>query len=121
MAAPSSERDRERMRTELGFQRWQAIGHFLIEADYLAFHRSDYRGAIAEYEKAWELLTTPWQRQIGGPDLLEGMAFYALRSEDPELARETLHTLVPRVKQVADPAVQEAIAKLSVLAGQVKQ
>ena len=80
--------DRARMRKELGFQRWEAAGHFLTYGDYLGFNQGDYRGAITEYEKAWELLSTPWQKRTGGADILLGIADFALRSEDADLAGE---------------------------------
>jgi len=60
MAEASKDADRARMREELGFQRWEAIGHFTTDGDYYGFNRGDYRAAIAEYEKAWQVLFTPW-------------------------------------------------------------
>jgi hypothetical protein len=108
------------MRMELGFERWEAMGHFLIEADYLAFHRSDYRGAIAQCEEAWKLLSTPWQQRTGA-DILEGIADYALRSEDPDLANEILGSLRPRAAQIAAHSLQKACARLGQLAGEREQ
>ena len=72
MVEPWSDEDRIRMRAELGFQKWEAMGHFLSDGDYQGFNLGDYRGAIDEYEKAWSLLSTLWQQQKGGSDILEG-------------------------------------------------
>jgi hypothetical protein len=46
MPEPWSDEDRSRMRAELGFQKWEAVVHFLSYGDYLGFNKSDYRGAI---------------------------------------------------------------------------
>jgi len=121
MAEPWSDEDRSRMRAELGFQKWEAIGHFLSDGDYLGFNLSDYRGAIAEYEKAWALLSTPWQKETGGPEVLEGIADFAVRSEDPELAAEILESLLPRAKQITDASLRDACDKLAQLAGKRHQ
>lgn len=59
-----------RLREELGPQQFEAIQHWLSDGDYLGLNCGDYRGAIEEYEKAWQLLATPWQRQTGGADIL---------------------------------------------------
>jgi hypothetical protein len=119
MAETLSDEDGSRLRTELGFQQWEAIGHFLIDGDYLGFNEADYRGAIAEYEKAWELLRTPWQQQVGGADILNGIADFALRSEDPDLAAETLGNLLHRAKQIANASLREACDELAQLASQL--
>jgi hypothetical protein len=121
MAGPTDEEDRIRLRAELGFQRWEAIGHFLTDGDYLGLNQSDYRGAIAEYEKAWELLSTQWQQQTGGVDILEGIADFALRSEDPGLAAEVLHSFLARANSIADVSLRDACDKLARLAGQRPQ
>jgi hypothetical protein len=110
------ESDRLRLREELGLQRFEAIGHFLTDGDYLGFNCSDFRGAIAEYEKAWQLLSTPWQRETGGADILEGIADFALRSEDPGLAQETLTSLAPRAAESGHTSVDLALANLASLA-----
>lgn len=115
MVEPTAEDDRIRRQTELGSQRWEAIGHFLTDGDYLGFHLSNYRGAIAEYEKAWELLDTPWQQRTGA-DILDGIADFALRSGEIELARETLEILRPRAAQIARASLQLACDKLAALA-----
>ncbi|MBX7461854.1 hypothetical protein [Qipengyuania huizhouensis] len=109
------------MKSELGFQKWEAMGHFFSEGDYLGFNKSDYRGAIAEYEKAWLLLSTPWQQQTGGSDILEGIADFALRSRDPELASKTLDSLLPRAHEIADASLREACDNLADLARQQEQ
>jgi hypothetical protein len=106
------------MRTELGVMRWEGIGHLLSDGDYLGFNESNYRGAIAEYEKAWNLLDTPWQRQTGGADILEGIADFALRSGDPKLARETLDSITPRAAQIASRSLRAACNKLTLLAAE---
>ena len=111
-----AERDLNRMRTSLGVQRWEAIGHLLSDGDYLGFNESDYRGAIAAYDKAWDLLNTPWQRQTGGADILGGIADFALLSEDPELAGEALDSLLPRAAQIASSSLCAACDKLASLA-----
>ncbi len=104
------------MRKALGAERWEAIGHVLSDGDYLGFNEGDYRGAIVEYEKAWNLLSTPWQRQTGGADILEGIADFALRSGEATLAKETLDSLLPRVGQIARPSLREACDKLALFA-----
>ena len=106
------------MRTELGFSKWEAIGHFLGDGDYLGFNQSDSRGAIEAYEEAWNLLSTPWQQQTGGADILVGIADFALRSKDPDLAAEILDGLVTRAHQIADASLHEACDKLAHLARQ---
>ena len=116
MVKPWPASDRERLKAELGFQRWEGWGHLAIDADYLAFHQSDYRGAIANYEKLWTWLTTQWQREMAGPDILEGIALYALHSKDPDLAKETLESLLPRAEGMSDPELGEACVKLAELA-----
>ena len=121
MAEPWSDEDRSRMRTELGFQKWEAMGHFLCDGDYLGFNQSDHRGAIAEYEKAWELLSTPWQQQTGGADILEGIADFALLSDDPDLAAEILNGILPRANQIGDASLRDACDKLAQLADQKHQ
>lgn len=121
MGEPWSDEDRSRMRAELGFQKWEAMGHFFSDGDYLGFNQSDYRGAIAEYEKAWELLSSPWQQQKGGADILEGIADFALRSEDPDFAAEILDSLLPRVNQIADASLRDACKNLAQLASQRPQ
>lgn len=102
MAAPVSNDNSDRLRTALNFERWEAISHFIGDGDFLAFHQSDYRGAIVEYEKAWDLLETPWQREEAGADILRGIADFAVRSEDPYLASDTLETLLPRIVEFAE-------------------
>jgi hypothetical protein len=109
------------MRTELGSERWEAVGYCLNDGDYLGFNRSEYRGAIAEYEKAWELLNTPWQRQTGGAAILEGIADFAILSGDPELAKETLESLRPRMARIANASLRAACDKLVMLAGESPQ
>lgn len=116
-----SDEDRSRMRSELGFQKWEAMGHFLSDGDYLGFNQSNYRDAIGEYEKALLLLSTPWQQQTGGADILEGIADFALRSEDPSLASEILDGLLPRANQLADASLREACDKLADLVRQREQ
>ena len=111
-----AENDRLRLRTELGFERFEAIGHFLTEGDYLGFNCGDFRGAIDEYEKAWQVLTSPWQREAGGADILEVIADAALRSGDAELAQETLDSLSPRAAQIGNASVDAAVANLASLA-----
>lgn len=113
-----SDEDRSRMKSELGFQKWEAMGHFLSDGDFLGLNQSDYPGAIAEYEKAWSLLSTPWQQQTGGADILEEIADFALQSGDPDLASEILHCLLPRANRITDPALREACDKLVDLARQ---
>lgn len=108
-------RDRIRLRRELG-ARWEAVGHLLVDGDYLGFNRSDYFGAISNYEKAWQLLYTPWQRRTGGADILEGIANFAVLSDDPDLAKTTLESLRPRVAEIASASLKAACAKLAVLA-----
>ncbi len=121
MVKPWSDEDRSRMRAELGFQKWEAMGHFFSDGDYLGFNQSDYRGAIVEYEKAWELLSGPWQQQTGGADILEGIAEFALRSEDPDFAAEILDSLLPRANRIADASLRDACANLAQLASQRPQ
>lgn len=121
MAEPSSDEDRSRLRAELGSQKWDAMGHFLTDGDYLGLNQSDYRGAIAEYEKAWALLGSRWQQQTGGADILEGIADFALRSEDPDLAAKILDSLLPRVNRIAGTSLRDACDKLARLAGQRPQ
>lgn len=121
MSKPWSDEDRSRMRAELGFLKWEAMGYFFSDGDYLGFNQSDYRGAIAEYEKAWELLSSGWQQQTGGADILEGIADFALRSEDPDLAAEILDSLLPRVNRIAETSLREACDKLARLASQRPQ
>ncbi|WP_395397982.1 hypothetical protein WBP07_25985 [Novosphingobium sp. BL-8A] len=101
------------MRNELGFQRWEAIDHFLGYGDYLNLNEFDFRGAIAEYENAWELLDTPWQQEVGGADILEGIADFALKSGDPKLAGETLSRLLPRATMMANSTLREACERLA--------
>jgi hypothetical protein len=119
--AKLTDADPSRMRDELGFQKWEAVGHFLSYGDYLGFNLSDSRGAISEYEKAWNLLNTPWQKQTGGADILNGIADFALGSEDPDLAAETLDSLLPRANEIADASLQYACDKLAHLASQPEQ
>ena len=121
MAVPWSDEDRTRMRAELGFEKFEAMGHFLSEGDYLGFHRSDYRGAIAEYEKVWELLSTPWQQETGGADILEGIADFAVRSKDPELAGEILDSLLQRASRIDEASLRDACDKVAELASQQPQ
>ncbi|WP_417319659.1 hypothetical protein [Erythrobacter aureus] len=109
------------MRAELSFQKWEAMGHFFSDGDYLGFNQSDYRGAIAEYEKAWEILSSPWQQQTGGADILEGIADFALRSADPDFAAEILDSLLPRVNQIAEASLRDACENLAQLARQRPQ
>ena len=116
-----AERDLNRMRTSLGVQRWEAIGHLLSDGDYLGFNESDYRGAIAAYDKAWDLLNTPWQRQTGGADILEGIADFAVLSGDPELAKNTLDNLLPRAAQIDRISLRAACDKLAMLAAKREQ
>lgn len=97
------------------------MGHFLGDGDYLGFNQSDHRGAIAEYEKAWELLSTPWQQQTGGADILEGIADFALLSDDPDLAAEILNGILPRANQIGDASLRDACDKLAQLADQKHQ
>lgn len=97
---------------------WETMGDFFSDGDYLGFNKSDYRGAIAEYQKAWELLRTPWQQQIGGSDILEGVADFALQSEDPDLATEIMDWLLPRADGIVDADLQEACERLAHLASQ---
>ena len=118
MAEPVSDSDGHRLREELGFQRWEAIRHFLTEGDYLGLNQGDHRGAIAEYEKAWELLSTPWQRETGGADILEGIADIACRSDDADLAREALGDLRPRAARIESVSLEAALEKLAQLEGQ---
>lgn len=115
MAVTLSDEDRARLKAELGFQVWEAIGHFLSDGDYLGFNEADYRGAIAEYEKAWQLLRTPWQRQTGGADILEGIADFALNSSDPNLAKEILSSLRARAEEDASSSLEMACDKLALL------
>ena len=89
------------------------MGHFLSYGDYLGFNQSDSRGAIEAYEEAWNLLSTPWQQQTGGADILAGIADFALRSEDPDLAAEVLDSLVSRANQIADASLREVFEKLT--------
>lgn len=117
MTKAITEEDRSRLRTELGFQDWDALHHFSSYGDFLGMNESNYRGAIAEYEKAWGLLVTPWQRQGAGADILEAIADYAIRSKDAELASETLQTLVSRADEIDHPSLHTALAELSLLAG----
>jgi hypothetical protein len=119
--AEASMADRARMREELGFQRWEAIGHFTTDGDYHGFNQGDYRAAIAEYEKAWQVLFTPWQRRAGGVDLLLGIADFALRSENAQLAKETLDMLSPRASEVGSTELEEALVKLSLAASNEEQ
>lgn len=121
MVEPWSDEDRSRMRAELGFQKWEAMGHFFSDGDYLGFNQSDYRGAIAEYEKAWELLSSPWQQEKGGTDILEGIADFALRSKDPELAAEILDSLMHRANRIDDTSLRDACDKVAQLASQQPQ
>ena len=116
MAAPWSDEDRTRMRAELGFEKWEAMGHFLSDGDYLGLHQSDYRAAIAEYEKVWELLSTPWQQETGGADILEGIADFAVRSKDPELAGEILDSLLQRANRIDEASLRDACDKVAELA-----
>ena len=117
MARTSSDSDQLRLRKELGFLQWEAIGHFLIDGDYLGLNLEDFRGAIAEYEKAWELLHSPWQRQAGGAEILKGIADFALRSEDVVLAGEVLDGLLPRAAEIESDSLRVVIEKLALLAG----
>ena len=112
MTTPSLDADRERMCAELGFERWEAIGHFTIDGDYQGLNLGNYREAITQYEKAWQLLFTPWQRRTGGVDLLLGIADFALRSENAQLAEETLDLLSPRASEVASAELEAALVKL---------
>ena len=116
MTKPWSDEDRSRMRAELGFEKCEAMGHFLSEGDYLGFHQSDYRAAIAEYEKVWELLSTPWQQETGGADILEGIADFAVRSKDPELAGEILDSLLQRANRIDEASLRDACDKVAELA-----
>ncbi|GMM92725.1 hypothetical protein [Qipengyuania sp. MTN3-11] len=109
------------MRAELGFQKWEAMGHFFNDGDYLGFNQSNYRGAIAQYERAWELLSTPWQQETGGADILEGIADFALRSKDPELAAEILGGLLHRANPIDDASLRDACDKVAQLASQQPQ
>lgn len=112
----TADADRARLREEMGFQKWEAVGHFLTEGDYRGFNQGDYRSAIEEYEKAWQLLDTRWQQVTGGADILLGIADFAHRSEDSELAEETLSVLSPRISQVSSAALREGLDKLARLA-----
>jgi hypothetical protein len=112
----TADSDQTRMREELGFQRWEAVGHFLTDGDYLGFNLGDYRGAIAEYEKAWQVLFTSWQQETGGADILLGIADFALRSEDKGLAEETFAQLSLRASKVGNAALDEVLGKLKELA-----
>jgi hypothetical protein len=117
MAQPWLNKDRSRMRAELGFEKWEAVGHFLSDGDYLGFNCSDHRGAIAQYEKAWELLSTPWQQQEGGFEILEGIANFALLSNDTSFAAEILEGLLHRIDKNPDTSLREACDKLAHLVG----
>ena len=110
-----SEAERQRLREELGFQRWQALGHFLTEASYLGFNRGDYRGAVEQCEKAWSLFETGWQQETGGGDVLIAMVDFALRSGDAALVAETLAQLSDRASQVGNAELDEAIQNLAQL------
>ena len=116
MAEMMSDAILSRLKSELGFQRWEAIGHFLTDGDYLGFNEGDYWGAIAEYENAWDLLWTPLQKRMLGAEMLLGIADFALRSESPELAGETLGNLRPRVEEIANASLLEACEQLARLA-----
>lgn len=117
MTGQSSDLDAIRLRKELGFSRWEAISHFLIDGDYLGFNQSNYLGAIAEYEKAWALLATPWQRQVGGIAILTGIADFALQSEDKELASQKLDDLLTWAEETVNAPLHVMLGKLAVLAG----
>lgn len=100
---------------------WQAIDHWLGDGDYYGFNLSRYREAIAEYEKAWGLLVTPWQRKTMGTFILEGIADFALRSGDPELVGEILERLRRDSDGIPAAPLREACEKLSRIAGQPNQ
>jgi hypothetical protein len=104
------------MREELGPERWEAIGHFLSDGDYLAFNLRDYRGAVASYQHAWDILDNEWQQRTGGIDILKGIADFSLRSEDPELAAETLELLSPNAALIANAEFSDALRDLTTLA-----
>lgn len=116
MAEPTSDDECARMRADLGAEKWEALGDFLSEGDYLGFNRSDFRGAIAQYEKAWELLGTRRLQRISGTDILGGIADFALRSGDPDLAADILESLMLRAEQISDDSLRNACDQLELLA-----
>ncbi|MGV3511400.1 MAG: hypothetical protein ACO1OX_05285 [Novosphingobium sp.] len=106
-----------RLKAELGSMRVEAIGHFLSDGDFLGFNQEDFEGAIAEYEKAWNQLSTPWQQQNAGVPILSGIADFALHSGDPDLASRVLGGIMARSGLVDVQPLRDACAKLQILAG----
>lgn len=104
------------MRADPGAEIWEALGDLLSDGDYLGFNRSDFRGAIAQYEKAWELLSTRRLQQNIGADILGGIADFALRSGDPDLAADMLESLMLRAEQIPDDSLCKACDQLELLA-----
>lgn len=116
MSEPGADEVGARLRSELGLQRWEAIGHYLSDGDFLGLNLRDYQGAIKEYQNAWNLLSTPWQRQVCGADILAGIAEFALQSRDPKLASEILGTLLCYAESTNNESLQSAYEALSELA-----
>ena len=121
MTNPNPNDECARMREDLGPEKWEALGHFLSEGDYLGLNRSDYRGAIAQYEKAWELLGTRRLQQIWGADILGGIADFASRSGDPDLATDILDSVMLCAAQISDASLRKACDQLELLANQTDQ
>ena len=71
--------------TEIGGMRFQAIFHFLSDADFKADHQGDFAGAYSEYVKALSMLVTAKARQAFAGDLLESMRDLAAEARDPNL------------------------------------
>lgn len=96
--------------------RVEAIGHFLSDGDFLGFHEQNFEGAIAQYEKAWNQLSTSWQKQDAGVQILSGIADFALRSEDSDLASRVLGGIMARSGLVDIPTLRDACTRLEILA-----
>lgn len=109
----SESRETIRLRSELGREKWEAIGHFLIDGDYLGFNEGNFQGAIEKYEEAWKLLSTPWQQRVGGSDILRGMVDFALQARDPSLASKVHQCVVPRLAMIGDASLESESEKLA--------
>lgn len=70
---------------EIGGMRYQAIYHFVSDADFKAYHQGDFAGAYSEYAKALSVLVTAKARRMFASNLLDCMRDSAVEAGDANL------------------------------------